>query len=121
MIYADTGVGKSLFALSLAIAVAGGGECLGWRSDQRENGKPWRVLYIDGEMHIGDIQERARALMEAVPRIDKAQAGRTSRFSLVSIEDPGTPFPLITDDNGMKFVVKQIEEQKLDLVILDNF
>ncbi|NIX78105.1 AAA family ATPase [Microvirga terricola] len=121
MIYADTGVGKSLFALSLAIAVAGGGEFLGWKSDQRETGEPWRVLYVDGEMHIGDIQERARALIEAVPGIDKTQAGKNLSFLARQHQDPGTPFPLITDEDGMKFVVRQVAERRLDLVILDNF
>ena len=38
MVYADTGVGKSLFALSAALAVAGGGEFLGWKPDERAKG-----------------------------------------------------------------------------------
>jgi RecA-family ATPase len=38
MVYAATGVGKSLFAMSAALAVAGGGEFLGWRPDA----KPYR-------------------------------------------------------------------------------
>ena len=50
MVYADTGVGKSLFALSAALAIAGGGEFLGWKAEWRASGEPWRVLYIDGEM-----------------------------------------------------------------------
>src|ERR1700730_8853503 len=38
MVYADTGVGKSLFALSAALAVAGGGEFLGWAPEEKANG-----------------------------------------------------------------------------------
>ena len=71
MVYAATGVGKSMFALSAALAIAGGGEFLGWKSDERANGRQWRVLYIDGEMHVGDIQERVRMLMHAVPSVIK--------------------------------------------------
>jgi AAA domain len=80
MVYAATGVGKSMFALSAALAIAGGGEFLGWKSDERANGHQWRVLYIDGEMHVGDIQERVRMLMHAVPSVNHEKAGVNLRF-----------------------------------------
>jgi hypothetical protein len=80
MVYADTGVGKSLFALSAALAVAGGGEYLDWKPQERANGDGWRVLYIDGEMHIGDIKERAKMLMHAVPKVNKEEATANLRF-----------------------------------------
>ncbi len=47
MVYAATGVGKSLFALSAALAIAGGGEFLGWQPQPEPNGDSWRVLYVD--------------------------------------------------------------------------
>ncbi len=37
MIYAESGLGKSMFALSAALAVAGGGEFLGWKPEARAN------------------------------------------------------------------------------------
>jgi len=47
MIYAATGVGKSMFALSAALAIAGGGEFLGWTVDEKSTGDcGWRVLYV---------------------------------------------------------------------------
>jgi hypothetical protein len=46
MVYAAAGVGKSLFALSAAIAVAGGGSFLGWKVGGRANGGDWRVIYF---------------------------------------------------------------------------
>ena len=85
MVYAATGVGKSMFALSAALAIAGGGEFLGWKPDERANGAGWRVLYIDGEMHVADIQERARMLMHAVPLVNQRKLARTFAFSLDSI------------------------------------
>src|SRR5262249_33081200 len=42
MVYAATGVGKSLFALSAAVAVAGGGEFLGWHPESKPDGGNWR-------------------------------------------------------------------------------
>ena len=65
---------------SRALAIAGGGEFLGWKPEERTSGEGWRVLYVDGEMHIGDIQERARVLLDTVPHVDRQKAGANLRF-----------------------------------------
>ena len=52
----------------------------------------WRVLYIDGEMHVGDIQERARMLMHAVPSVDQEKAGATFGSSRDNIRNLTSPF-----------------------------
>jgi hypothetical protein len=121
MVYADTGVGKSMFALSAALAVAGGGEFLGWKPDQKATGAPWRVLYVDGEMHIGDIQERARDLLTAVPNIDRDRARENLRFIARQHQDPGEMFPSITEEAGSQFILQRVKNIRLDLVVLDNF
>jgi len=121
MVYADTGVGKSLFALSAALAIAGSGEFLGWKADERADGRSWRVLYIDGEMHVGDIQERARMLMHAVPSVNPEKAGVNLRFLARQHQEPDATFPLITEPAGMQFVRECVRQNAVDLVILDNF
>jgi KaiC/GvpD/RAD55 family RecA-like ATPase len=121
MVYADTGVGKSLFALSAAIAVAGGGSFLGWSADTADKEGGWRVLYIDGEMHIADVQERARSIMGAVEGIDQGRAADNLMFLPRQFQRAGAAFPLITDPDGMKFILDLVHGEKLDLVILDNF
>jgi RecA-family ATPase len=121
MVYADTGVGKSMFALSAALAVAGGGEFLGWKSEERAAGGGWRVLYIDGEMHIADIQERARLLLDAVPGLDRGMVGENLSFLARQHQDPDAEFPLITEPEGMRFIQSLVRKGALDLVILDNF
>jgi hypothetical protein len=123
MVYADTGVGKSMFALSAALAVAGGGEFLGWKPDQKATGAPWRVLYVDGEMHIADIQERARLLLSAVPNIDRDSARVNLRFIARQHQDPGEMFPSITEEAGSQFILDCVNGVKgrFDLVVLDNF
>jgi len=57
LVYGPGGIGKSLFALSLAWAVAAGGSFLGWRSP-----RPHRVLYVDGEMGVAAVRERLALL-----------------------------------------------------------
>lgn len=121
MLYADTGVGKSMFALSLALAVAGGGEFLGWWSQEKDNGEGWRVLYVDGEMHGQDIQERAALLLDTIPGINRQAAMANIRFLPRQLQEPGQEFPCITDTTGMDFLIRRVMNDKLDLVILDNF
>ena len=57
MIYAMRGVGKTWFALSLGVAISHGNDFLRFPVE-----RPRRVLYIDGEMALADLQERIRAL-----------------------------------------------------------
>jgi hypothetical protein len=121
LVYSATGVGKSLFALSCAIAIAGNGQFLGWRPQPRPNGKNYRVLYVDGEQHIGDIQERARMLLGATPEVDRESALRNLVFLPRQYQKPGMPFPLITDPDGAEFVLQYVKDQGIDLILLDNF
>ncbi len=44
------------------------------RPDAKPDGKGWRVLNVDGEMHIADIQERVRQLRNGLPKLDKEKA-----------------------------------------------
>src|SRR5215203_1385178 len=57
MLYAPRGIGKTLLGLSIALAVASGASLLRWSAP-----KPRRVLYIDGEMPLADLQERLYAI-----------------------------------------------------------
>jgi KaiC/GvpD/RAD55 family RecA-like ATPase len=121
MVYAATGVGKSLFAMSAALAVAGGGEFLGWKPDAKPDGEGWRVLYVDGEMHVADIQERARQLREGIPKLDRAAVDKNLRFLVRQHQDAGVQFPSITEQAGQSFVLDRVRKGKVDLVVLDNF
>jgi AAA domain len=124
LLYAATGVGKSLFALTTALAVAGNGSFLGWKPDAKPNGGDWRVLYVDGEMHIGDIQERARTLMDAVPDISRTKAKSNLQFLARQQQDPAIDFPEITDTaqgGGQERILQKVLEGGFNLLILDNF
>jgi RecA-family ATPase len=119
MVYAASGVGKSLFAMSAAIAIAGGGEFFGWKPDQRANGKPWKVFYVDGEMHIADLQERGETLIAACPGVDEAAANANLRLFARQDQKDGSLFPLISTAAGMQFY--EDRARHVDLMIFDNF
>jgi hypothetical protein len=54
-ILAWRGVGKTLFGLGLADAIASGGKILDFQAD-----RPRRVLYLDGELPLAQLQERVK-------------------------------------------------------------
>jgi AAA domain len=53
MLYAPRGIGKTLLALSIGLAVASGSNLLRWSAPTNR-----RVLYVDGEMSLSDLQQR---------------------------------------------------------------
>jgi hypothetical protein len=57
MLYAPRGVGKTLLALSIGLAVASGSPLLRWHVPRRR-----RVLYVDGEMPLVSLQDRLRTI-----------------------------------------------------------
>lgn len=116
MLWAATGVGKTMVALSIALAAAGGGQFLGWRAP-----RPFKVLYIDGEMALADLQERLRLLLDAVGGIDVAAASKSLQIIARSDQHAEAPFPDIATDEGQQTVYDAARAFKADLVILDNF
>jgi putative DNA primase/helicase len=58
MLYAPRGVGKSWVGLSIGVAVASGGPLLRWQAPA-----PRRVLVVDGEMPLADLQARLNAIL----------------------------------------------------------
>ncbi len=57
LIFGDTGVGKTLFAVSMAGAIAAAASFLGWEGKRRA-----RVMYLDGEMPAETFKERMQLI-----------------------------------------------------------
>lgn len=115
MIYAAPGVGKSLFALSLALAVAGGGKALGrWPAP-----KPRRVLYVDGEMPIDDIQARAKMLLPATGG-DLEAVRRNLHFQARQHQRGDSIFTDLSDERSRETLLYQSRRGNIELLILDN-
>ena len=58
MLYAPRGIGKSWLGLTIGLAVASGGSVLRWSAP-----KPRRVLLVDGEMMLCDLQARLNLIL----------------------------------------------------------
>lgn len=115
MVWAPSGVGKTMLTLTVALAVAGGGAVFGWTAPE-----PRKVLLVDGEMNIVDLQERLRSLAGTVTGFDAVAAGKNLTVVARQYQDPDAAFPDLATPEGRECVFKLIRETGADLVVLDN-
>lgn len=115
LVYGQTGRGKSLFAMSLAMAVAGGGEVFGWRAPEA-----LPVLYVDSEMDIADVVSRDHLLKTAINDLDLTAMGGNLRILSRHHQPHGVTFPDLVEPEGQAALVALVREFKPALVVLDN-
>ena len=108
-IYSKTGVGKTTFAMSLAMAAALGKPFLKWGVPKR-----WRVLYVDGEMSPIDMQERASAAAQYF----EADISEIDNFRIINRDVNNGTLPDIGEKHGQNEFDKAAHEA--DLIVLDN-
>lgn len=118
LIWAASGVGKTMLSLSLAMAMATGGSVGPWKS-----GQPCRVLYIDGEMHEEDVKDRLETLRDtgAVTLGDAALLADNLVFVNRQGQQADTVFFDLTSEEGRAAILRATEKLEADVVILDNF
>lgn len=112
MVWAERGLGKTWFALELALCVAEGRSFLAYKVPKSE-----AVLYIDGEMPLVDTKERLKLLRQCVPENLYVLSSETLFTS-------DTPLN-INDEADQERIVSAIADMaqegiKPGLVILDN-
>lgn len=116
LLWAGSGVGKTMLTLSLAIAMAGGGRVWKWACE-----KPRQVLIIDGEMNIDDLQDRLQMLSQkAVMGLDMEALGRNLEIIARQNQDPDHAFYDITDAATQKAIRERCQSGGYDVVIIDN-
>jgi putative DNA primase/helicase len=106
MIHARRGGSKTFLALAIGLAVAGGTSLLRWSAP-----KARRVLYVDGEMTLIDLQKRVGAL--------KAGTGvdiRNDRFRLLAADH--TDVPDLATQAGQRMLDPLLDGA--DLLVIDN-
>jgi RecA-family ATPase len=106
MIHARRGGSKTFLALAMELAVAGGTNLLRWSARHAR-----KVVYVDGEMTLIDLQKRVSAL--------KAGLGmniRNDLFRLLAADH--TTIPNLSSDAGQQALDPLLES--VDLMIVDN-
>ncbi len=112
IIYAEAGVGKTLFTLNVAYAISGGGNFLSFSAPLPKN-----VLYIDGEMAYAQIHSRFMQIVNQQDKLDDNQ-----NFYLFNGDKIEKPFrlPKISNLTGQEFYNKKIEECNAEVIFFDN-
>lgn len=113
MLAGSRGLGKTMLGVGIAIAIAGGGSLLGWRAPE-----PRGVLYVDGEMALTEMQDRAVNLL-AGATCDKDAANANLWFYCDADQENGIK-NLIQFSESRRAIEKAMEEKGLTVLILDN-
>ncbi|MGN6422941.1 MAG: AAA family ATPase [Asticcacaulis sp.] len=115
MLWAAPGVGKTMFSMTLALAIAGGGAVLGWTAPA-----PRKVILVDGEMASDDIQARLVTLQDTVSGLDVDAADRNLIILARHAQDPDVKFWDFADEEQHDHILAKLRREKPDLVIIDN-
>ncbi len=109
ILYAPRGVGKTFAALSVAVAVASGGEVFNWRAPM-----PKKTLYVDGEMPATSMQTRLSSIiggMSAPPQALK-------NLSLITPDLQPCAMPDLSTHSGQSMLEPFLKG--VDMLVLDN-
>lgn len=110
-VYAATGLGKTLFTLNLAYAIAQGGSFLKYTCPF-----PRRVLYVDGEMSYSQLHSR-------LSQINQQQGEMFEHENLrILTPDKIAPFrmPMIDEPYGQDIYLQLIQKYDIEVVVFDN-
>jgi putative DNA primase/helicase len=109
MVYAPRGVGKTLFAWSVAYAVATGGMALRGKAP-----KPRKVLIVDGEMPAVVLQERLAEIVKTAG----ANPAAPGMIRVVSADQEPEGIPDLSTPEGQAALDAILGDA--ELIILDN-
>lgn len=109
IMYAPRGIGKTFAALSVALAVAAGGEVFNWRAPSAK-----RVLYVDGEMPATAMQERLAFLVSGMA----APPHALDNLTLITPDMQNRPMPDLSTPGGQAALEPFVKGA--DMLVLDN-
>lgn len=113
MLHAYRGVGKSFFAMSLALAVANGGKFLRWKAPH-----PAKVLYVDGEMPANCLQERFQKVTGK--SMIEENIDYTENLELFAADMQTFSTIDVGNKKMQEEISRIIKEKGIKLLILDN-
>lgn len=106
MLFGARGIGKSYFTMAFALAVATGNPFLRWKAD-----RPRKVLYVDGELQLHDLQRRMNGLCQG-------ELPTKGYLRILSADYQVDPIPSLATDKGQAMVSEHLLDA--EVVFLDN-
>ncbi|CAN7476646.1 AAA family ATPase [Phyllobacterium sp. LjRoot231] len=113
-IYGPRGTGKTYLTLGIAVGAATGTDFLRWTTK-----RPFRVLYVDGEMDFVDLQARTNKLIAGLPT---PQPGFL-RLIAADLQERGIPDLGAEDPAGRAMINEHLRfgtSEQVELMFLDN-
>ncbi len=110
-VYSERGIGKTMFALSLAVAVTHKLPIGKWQVEQ-----PAGVLFVDAEMPSREFQERLQRLTTGL----SAPLAPLTIISAELMERDGWPRITLTNPDWRKALYSYLQDGTYQLLILDN-
>jgi len=114
MVHAYRGIGKTFFAMSIALAIAIGSKFLRWHADN-----PAKVLYVDGEMSAYSMQQRFNKLVPPLVITEKQKQNLENLFIFSADMQPFS-FINIEVRHYQDMIDKIIDDNQIKFIILDN-
>ena len=108
LVFGNTGVGKTLFALSMGGAIASGRPFLGWEEKRRA-----RVMYLDGEMPAETFKERMQLVADEF-------GGDLVLFGYNRDVIAPDEMPPLNTPEGEEWLWREIKALKPDVIIFDS-
>jgi AAA domain len=112
MIIGDTGVGKTLFGMAMAMGVAGNCKVLNWEPGDRQR----RVMYIDGDLPAETFQERIKLALALYGAAGVEFYG----YNLDELDRNNQSFEPFNTPEGRAWLEREIERVQPDLIIFDS-
>ena len=109
IVYGETGIGKTLWALDLAAAIAAGEGFLHWDG----SGKRRRVMYLDGELPAETFKERLQIIAQRYGHDLELYAYNRDVLSDGEMPPLNTPA-------GEKWLWREIDGVKPDVIVSDS-
>ncbi len=110
MVYAPTGLGKTLFTMNMMAAMAAGKQFLNWQP-----GRKCRVLYIDGEMPAETFKERIVQVTQLYGQdIELIGINRDDEAS------QNNEMPPLNTENGVAWLKHKVKYIKPDAIAFDS-
>lgn len=133
LLHAQRGVGKSTFAMGLAVAIATKTDFLCWRVPRAR-----RVMIVDGEMPAEDLQENLRKYLAINPSV--ARSSLLRNLAILPSDMDGQHLPKLDTPEGQSAIsnllkrnwrddehhlapkedLRPLEEYGIDVLIIDN-
>jgi hypothetical protein len=108
-ILAHRGTGKTLLGLSFAGAMANGTDVLGFHA-----ARPMRVMYLDGELPLSQLKERA-ALLASGPH------SKENLFLINPEQSKPVESIRLLDDSTWGQLLRKIEQHQSQVIVLDSY